>query len=181
MLRYSLALLLTGTADGQSDDYLERMKALHAQVVSLEETERRACKARQEEAGAAWKLIEPMASTGRPEGLTALDEFVERYSAPLTVAGARVECTVASLSMARALLGSTNFLAVSSEPSGARVLVDGLQFGVTPFVSNRLPAGRHLLRLELEGHVPMTELVEVKAGEILDLGMLVLQAQALEP
>ncbi len=181
MLRYTLALLLTGTADAQSDGYLERVKALHAQVVGLEEAEQSACKARQEEAAAAWKLVEPMANTGRPEGLTALDEFVERYSAPLMVAGAQVECAVPSLSMARALLGSTNFLAVSSEPSGARVLVDGLEFGVTPFVSNRLPAGRHLLRLELEGYLPATELVEVKAGEIMDLGVLVLQAEAPAP
>jgi tetratricopeptide (TPR) repeat protein len=56
----------------------------------------------------------------------------------------------ASFSFALAPLPRTAAVAVDSEPSGARVLLDGRERGRTPLVA-ALPPGRHQLLLQLEG------------------------------
>lgn len=170
-----LAILIALTsAEAQDDDYLERLRQLQLQVAQEEQAAQEACLARQGEAGEAWSIVEPLYQSGRPEGLEALGEFVDRYLSPLAVDGVPVDCPIESLSLARAYMGSTNFLSVRSQPSGATVLVDGLNMGRTPFVSNRLPEGKHMVRVELDGYRAATQLVEVEPGVILELHDLVL-------
>ncbi len=175
---FLLAPALAAVSLAQDDDYLERLRALQEQVAAAERGAQQVCLQRQEEAAQAWPMVEQLHATERPEGLAALGEFVDRYSAPLVVDGQPVDCPVESLSMARALEGSTSFLAVDSLPSGAAVLVDGLPMGRTPFVSNRLPEGKHVLRLELEGYRAETRLVEILAGSIVQLGEIPLDVEA---
>jgi serine/threonine-protein kinase len=54
---------------------------------------------------------------------------------------------------------------LKSEPSGARVFLDGRDVGVTPLVLPRVPVGEHTLRLELEGYVPVS-LQKVVRGDV---------------
>ena len=167
--------LLAATSTAQDDDYLGRLRKLQEQVERSEQTAQQLCEARQAEAAQAWGIVESLADSGRPEGLAALAEFVDRYMTPLVVDGIPVDCSIESLSLARALHGSTNFLSVRTVPTGATVLVDGLAMGRSPFVSNRLPEGKHMVRIELEGHRAETRLVEVQAGEIVELHDITLQ------
>jgi len=53
---------------------------------------------------------------------------------------------------------------VDSRPRGARVLVDGKDYGVTPTTVPGLPLGQHSVRLELEDHGPWTAKVAVTVG-----------------
>jgi hypothetical protein len=173
MIPLTIAIVVAGS-QAQDDDYLERLRQLQQHVALEERAAQEACLARQGEAAEAWSIVEPLYQSGRPEGLEALGEFVDRYLSPLAVDGVPVDCPVESLSLARAYMGSTNFLSVRSEPSGATVLVDGLNMGRTPFVSNRLPEGKHMVRVELDGYRATTQLVEVEPGAILELHDLVL-------
>jgi|GEM_PF-4790647 len=62
-------------------------------------------------------------------------------------------------------LGTVNArLHVEVRPDGADVYVDGLRSGTTP-VSLDLPAGRHVVRVELEGHEPLEQIVDLLAGD----------------
>ncbi len=53
----------------------------------------------------------------------------------------------------------------SSIPSGAKVAVDGLYKGTTPFTITDVPAGPHTLVLTLEGYIEREQVVEVRAGQ----------------
>jgi serine/threonine protein kinase len=58
----------------------------------------------------------------------------------------------------------TGEIFVDSRPRGARVLIDGKEYGVTP---TRVPAqrvGQHVVRLELADHAPWTKTEAVTAG-----------------
>jgi hypothetical protein len=55
------------------------------------------------------------------------------------------------------------FLSVTSEPSGALVTVDGAPFGRTP-VHEELPAGEHVVKVELDGYVVRQREVVATAG-----------------
>ena len=54
-------------------------------------------------------------------------------------------------------------LAVSSDPSGATVYLDGKEVGKTPVVAPKVRPGRHQVRLELEGFDPYEAVEEVGA------------------
>jgi formylglycine-generating enzyme required for sulfatase activity len=58
---------------------------------------------------------------------------------------------------------------VSSEPAGAKLLVDGEERGVTP-LTTQIMAGNHPVELRLEGFKPWTTDVQVKANEPMSLG-----------
>jgi len=55
-------------------------------------------------------------------------------------------------------------LTVRSTPSGAAVLVDGQQKGVTPLERSPLAAGEHRVTVRLEGHRDWTRAVKVSKG-----------------
>jgi hypothetical protein len=54
-------------------------------------------------------------------------------------------------------------LQITSNPEGARVLIDGEAVGTTPYTSN-LPEGEYDVRVELDGYFPSTESVTVVGG-----------------
>ncbi len=53
----------------------------------------------------------------------------------------------------------------NSTPTGARVSVDGLYKGTTPFMITDVPAGPHTLVFTLAGYVEREQAVEVRAGQ----------------
>lgn len=56
-------------------------------------------------------------------------------------------------------------LVVETEPSGARVFINGDFSGLTPFEVSRLDAGPLELRLTLEDHLPVAETIEISGGQ----------------
>ncbi len=53
---------------------------------------------------------------------------------------------------------------VDSRPRGARVFVDGKEMGTTPARFPEIALGSHVVRLELEGHRPWSNVARVTAG-----------------
>lgn len=56
-------------------------------------------------------------------------------------------------------------LSVSSTPSGASVLLDGTEAGVSPVVIPGVPAGNHTVVLKKDGYVTTSRQVTVSAGQ----------------
>jgi len=72
------------------------------------------------------------------------------------------------------LLALTGQISITSEPSGASVLLDGiLQSARTPCVLKDVPAGTHRVMLKMSGYEDLSQEVEVDEGATadLDLGM----------
>ncbi len=59
---------------------------------------------------------------------------------------------------------ATGEIFVDSRPRGARVLIDGREYGVTPTRVPSQTAGQHVVRLELADHAPWTKTELVTAG-----------------
>jgi PEGA domain/Protein kinase domain len=59
----------------------------------------------------------------------------------------------------------TGSLYVDSRPRGASVIVDGKSVGVTPLSLAEVPAGSHVVRIEMEGKRPWTSTALVTAGK----------------
>lgn len=59
-------------------------------------------------------------------------------------------------------------VSISSEPSGARLRLDGAAVGATPW-SGQVEAGSHQLELTHPGHAPLRRALEVRAGEPMQL------------
>lgn len=70
---------------------------------------------------------------------------------------------------------------VTSEPPGARVLVDARELGVTPLITE-VVAGEHLLQVALEGHLPTSRplIIELNEGQSLHVELAVDPLAALE-
>ena len=60
---------------------------------------------------------------------------------------------------------STGFISVSSIPSGATVLLDGVAKGTTPLALSGLDPGMHTLVIEKEGYTPYEKTVTITAGK----------------
>jgi hypothetical protein len=56
-------------------------------------------------------------------------------------------------------------LIVSSEPAGARVLVNGREVGVTPLALHDVAAGSRVVRVEADGYDPWSAAVRVVADQ----------------
>ena len=54
---------------------------------------------------------------------------------------------------------------ISSNPTGARVFVDGKESGVTPFENAKIKPGDHVLRLEKEQYVPFEMTIAATEGK----------------
>jgi formylglycine-generating enzyme required for sulfatase activity len=72
-------------------------------------------------------------------------------------------------SLAPSLVPAWAAVSITSEPSGAQVLVDGEPRGVTP-LSTEILAGNHPVELRMEGFKPWSTDIQVKANEPLTLG-----------
>ncbi len=57
----------------------------------------------------------------------------------------------------------------SSQPNGAKVALDGLYKGTTPFTITDVPAGPHTLVFSLAGYIEREQVVEVRAGQTVKL------------
>jgi hypothetical protein len=62
----------------------------------------------------------------------------------------------------------TGSLSIRSEPSGARITIDGLPRGTTPATIPNLSAGEHSVVLELGGR-KATQAVKIEAGSTAQL------------
>jgi hypothetical protein len=60
-------------------------------------------------------------------------------------------------------------LAITSEPLDAKVYIDGEYVGVTPKYIAKQIIGDHLVKVELEGYAPQSEIVTVVEGEGADV------------
>ena len=63
------------------------------------------------------------------------------------------------------LAGYRGSLAVSSAPTGARVLVNGVPVGTTPLLLKDVPVGSRVVRLELDGYEKWSSAVRVVANQ----------------
>lgn len=84
-----------------------------------------------------------------------------------TVASAAIELPRAAAPPPEPVVGG---IAVTSRPSGARVLLDGREVGVTPTVISDVAAGAHDLRIELDGYRPWLTSVDVPAADQVRVG-----------
>ena len=62
-------------------------------------------------------------------------------------------------------------LVVRSNPSGARVFIDGIERGKTPLRLENIISGRHFVRLEREGYVDRLFRVTVRTGSVVDVSL----------
>lgn len=60
---------------------------------------------------------------------------------------------------------NTGKIFISSTPSGARISIDGVTIGQTPFLADNVPAGPHAVELMLPGYPPQVQQVVVGGGE----------------
>lgn len=60
-------------------------------------------------------------------------------------------------------------LAISSEPAGARVVVNGVARGTAPCIVDRIPAGESSIELTLDAHKPHKQTVKLIAGDEQDI------------
>jgi hypothetical protein len=60
-------------------------------------------------------------------------------------------------------------ISVESQPAGGQVFVDGQSVGVTPLVGWELPAGSHVVRIDLEGYERWSTSIQVVTEKTLNL------------
>lgn len=58
-------------------------------------------------------------------------------------------------------------LSITSDPTGAQVVMDGKPYGVTPLKINSFPVGNYALTLKLDGSKDITDVLAVKEGIVL--------------
>ena len=58
-------------------------------------------------------------------------------------------------------------LSITSDPTGAQVVMDGKPYGVTPLKINSFPVGNYALTLKLDGSKDITDVLSVKQGTAL--------------
>ena len=102
------------------------------------------------------------------DALAALDRFL--------VSGAADAAAMAEAKEARdrckTSLGTRPVLHIETTPPGAEVRLDSEKappIGVTPLDAETVPAGDHLLRLQLPGHEPVARLVSLVSGKTTSL------------
>jgi hypothetical protein len=60
-------------------------------------------------------------------------------------------------------------LSVQSQPLGGQVSVDGESVGVTPLVGWELPAGSHVVRIDLDGYERWSTSIQVVADKAVNV------------
>ncbi len=113
---------------------------------------------------------------GVPKGVTPLEIEVEpgRHILRLELEGYKpiekeIEISAGESSKLNfELKALPGVLVIDSEPSGAKVYIDGMLKDETP-TEFEVEPGRHVLRLELEGYEPVEREIEISAGDSLEL------------
>ncbi|MCX6698412.1 MAG: PEGA domain-containing protein [Methanomicrobiales archaeon] len=83
------------------------------------------------------------------------------YSASVTVTAGQTASVTATLSTQQ----TTGSLSVSSTPSGATIVLDGINKGTTPTTLNGITAGSHAIILKKSGYADYSASVTVTAGQ----------------
>ena len=63
------------------------------------------------------------------------------------------------------LVLDSGLLKITTEPAGAKVMVNGIDKGVTPLELSGIPRGRATVKLELAGYAPVVREVSLNAGD----------------
>ena len=110
------------------------------------------------------------------------DEFIGKHSIqePLPIDSSytwKVECPLyhtrtgeveissgAPVSIELKLRPSYGFLNIKSEPSGAEVYVDGVNVGITPYLSDKIESGNHVVELHKKKYLSVKEEVTITDG-----------------
>jgi hypothetical protein len=82
--------------------------------------------------------------------------------------------------MAR-LQEKTGTLVVNSTPPGARMLLDGTGAGTTPLVVGNVSIGNHTVVLEKDGYIPVTRNIDIAAGRMYPLDIVLVPVTAAVP
>ena len=118
----------------------------------------------------------PLALSGMPFDTYRVEVRREGYQPVTRELGLAPDATVASaaIDLPRAAAPppepAAGGIAVSSRPSGASVLLDGQEVGITPIVISDVAAGAHDLRIELDGYRPWLASVDVPAADQVRVG-----------
>ena len=123
------------------------------------------------------------ASVATPDGDVAVGHAILRRLLPLA-AGATlviIAAVVATAFFFGPLGGRDGRLAVTSDPAGAAVTVDGHALGITPLAAHAFPAGNHELTLDMPGYVPVkrTEQLRPRTIDAVNATLTVLPASEL--
>jgi hypothetical protein len=81
------------------------------------------------------------------------------FSTPVKVEPGSVSDVVASLEQ------QTGGLAINTSPAGARVMIDGVDAGITPFIITSLTAGNHTLNVSAAGYTSQELPVHVSVNQ----------------
>ncbi len=104
-------------------------------------------------------------------GLTGI-YFAFRKPASTVTAPASTTSTPSS---AAAVTSGTGGVVLDTSPSGATVVLGGLDAGKSPVTFKGVKAGKYALRISKDGYVTIEKEIEVKADQFLDLGTMSLQ------
>ena len=83
----------------------------------------------------------------------------EKFSTRVTVEAGRITEVSATL------VPDMGSLAITSVPSGASVLVDGGNKGITPVIAENLTGGNHTIAVSLDGYISQQQTVKVVTGQ----------------
>ncbi len=107
---------------------------------------------------------EVVLSAARPS--STLTVSLDRTQRPQTVArsepGGRTAVARTDSASRNDFFGT---LSVDSLPAGARVFLDGKLVGKTPLAPTRVPAGSHVVRVDMTGFLPWTTPIQITTGQ----------------
>ncbi len=83
----------------------------------------------------------------------------QKFSTRVPVVEGRITEIIATL------VPDTGVLVITSVPTGATVLVDGLNSGITPLTASNLTIGNHTVAASLDGFISLEQKVEVIPGQ----------------
>ena len=72
----------------------------------------------------------------------------------------------------------TGKVIVNTNPEGAKVILDKMAEVKAPASFSSIPEGKYPLRVELDGYQPVEKEIEIKQGELNDLGIITLQPES---
>ena len=102
--------------------------------------------------------------------------FVGRYRAPLVIGVAAAAVIVVAAVIAMFVFGGPSTgsagpgtLVVNAVPADAEIGIDGATVSkASPYNNKAISAGRHELAIQRDGYKPFKEIVEIKAGEVVN-------------
>jgi hypothetical protein len=126
----------------------------------------------------AFVIATPKERTPRPDGPAAQTAPPTRSADPVSVdviapdeKATRRVTPVPGRQTSSDRLTFRGAISVESQPAGAQVFVDGRPLGVTPLVGWELPAGSHVVRIDLDGYERWSTAVQVVTEKTVNVVM----------